>query len=98
MCKWRRHFKLNVKLRQSQNKDSYERAVFGSFITKYVQRIWRSSRGGEDRNMLELYSFYALSFVEELLTDLLSLVCITPQAVDDFFGVSSTSAQLFPTS
>lgn len=42
--------------------------------------------------------FYALSFVEELLTDLLSLVCITPQAVDDFFGVSSTSAQLFPTS
>lgn len=42
-------------------------------------------------------SFYALSFVEELLTDL-SLVCITPQAVDDFFGVSSTSAQLFPTS
>lgn len=43
-------------------------------------------------------SFYALSFVEELLTDLLSLVCITPQAVDDFFGVSSTSAQLFPTS
>lgn len=55
MCKWRRHFKLNVKLRQSQNKDSYERAVFGSFITKYVQRIWRSSRGGKDRNMLELY-------------------------------------------
>ena len=42
--------------------------------------------------------FYALSFVEELLTDLLLLVCITPQAVDDFFGVSSTSAQLFPTS
>ena len=55
MCKWRRHFKLNVKLRQSQNKDSYERDVFGSLITKYVQRIWRSSRGGEDRNMLELY-------------------------------------------
>ena len=95
MCKWRRHFKLNVKLRQSQNKDSYERAVFGSFITKYVQRIWRSSRGGEDRNMLELY-FILRPVLCGRTVD--RLVCITPQAVDDFFGVSSTSAQLFPTS